>query len=166
MSLCHNPLQIESSMDSFTINPDEDFNFGGHVVPRHHIVFQTRFSVLFVNLRPFLPNHLLASTRILHRRLQDLSVDECADLFDSVRLATIVLGNTYAGSTIGIQDGLYAGQSVHQVHVHIVPRNSGQARVALDAERKDRSFEEMYEETERLRPLFDDAYNRLLLSQH
>eukprot|EP00866_Antonospora_locustae_P000668 jgi/Antlo1/668/1187 len=150
-------------MDDFTTNPDADFNFGGHVVSRHHIVFQTRFSVLFVNLKPFLPNHLLVSPRLSHRRLQDLSEGECADLFDSVRLATIVLGRKYAGSTIGIQDGFYAGQSVCHVHVHIVPRNSGQVGVTLDAERKNRSFEEMREEAEHLRHLFDDAHNHLLI---
>lgn len=152
-------------MDGFTTDPDADFNFGGHVVPRHHIVFQTRLSVLFVNLRPFMPNHLLASPRRLHRRLQDLSADECADLFDSVRLATTVLGRTYAGTTIGIQDGLHAGQSVHHVHVHIVPRNRGQVRVVLDAERKDRSFEEMREEAEHLRHLFENAHSHILHAQ-
>ncbi|KAL0265783.1 UNVERIFIED_CONTAM: hypothetical protein PYX00_011498 [Menopon gallinae] len=169
--LVHPPVEVVASertleeiapMKGFTTSPDAGFIFGGHPVSGSHIVFQTELSVLFVNLRPFQPNHLLVSPRFPHKRLEDLSKEECTDLFGSVRLATIVLSRTYSGTTIGIQDGLHAGQSVHHVHVHVVPRSCEQIRVLLDVERKNRSFVEMHEEASYLRSLFADAHRRLL----
>lgn len=78
------------------------------------------------------------------------------------------------GMTFAIQDGPVAGQSVPHVHVHILPRRTGDferndqvyeeldksklsRKVTMDADkdRKPRSLNEMAQEAASLRPLYD-----------
>ena len=54
--------------------------------------------------------------------------EEHVDLFQSVRVVSNALEKHYSADAlnIAIQDGKDAGQSVPHVHVHILPRKSGQ----------------------------------------
>jgi bis(5'-adenosyl)-triphosphatase len=77
-----------------------------------------------VNLKPLLPGHVLICPQRVVPRLADLSPEEISDLFLSVQKVTRVLAGVYkaSGSTISLQDGPVAGQSVPHVHVHVLPR--------------------------------------------
>lgn len=138
-------------MASFTTDPASDFDFGGYVVSRHSIVLCTELSVVFVNLRPFMPNHLLLSPLSPRKRIADLSQAEFIDLFEVARALTASLASVYGGFTLGIQDGSSAGQTVSHVHLHLVPRSSENGSVGLDATRWDRTREDMWAEAGSLR---------------
>lgn len=60
-------------------------------------------------------------------RLGQLTPAQTADLFATVRRLTPTLSRLYHASAfnIAIQDGEAAGQSVPHVHVHVIPRKSG-----------------------------------------
>ena len=61
------------------------------------------------------------------KRLADLSVDEVQDLFMTVIEAQKLTESYFksSSSTISVQDGAEAGQTVEHVHVHILPRHMG-----------------------------------------
>ena len=95
-------------------------------------------SAAIVNLRPIVPGHVLVvSTRVVPR-LSDLSAEEYADLWTTVRSVQDMLtrrcladggGNGDDAAppafNVAVQDGPSAGQSVPHVHVHILPRIAG-----------------------------------------
>lgn len=155
------PIKLAHLMQGFTTECDSGFNFGGHAISARAIVLKTRLSVIFVNLRPFKPNHLLVSPTSPHKRFHSLSSEECVDLFECVRLTLLALGNTYDGYSIGIQDGEHAGQTVSHVHVHIVPRGqTSQSRFTFDAERRNRTLESMQEEADYLKPILGGIFRK------
>lgn len=57
-------------------------------------------------------------------RVSDLTPDETADLFLTVRKVGRMIERVFGASSlnIAIQDGVDAGQSVAHVHTHIIPR--------------------------------------------
>jgi len=84
----------------------------------------TGLTVAFVNLKPLVRGHVLVVPRRPVATLEELEDNELVDLFRSVRIIQNVLETHYGAtaSTLGIQDGQSAGQSVPHVHVHILPR--------------------------------------------
>ncbi|KAL3531006.1 hypothetical protein ACH5RR_010328 [Cinchona calisaya] len=109
------------------------------------------------------------------KRYVDLTADETSDLWLTAQKVGCELESYHRSSslTFAIQDGLQAGQTVPHVHIHILPRKSGdfekndeiydaidveekalKQKLDLDKERKDRNLEEMAEEAQEYRKLF------------
>lgn len=97
------------------------------------VFLTTPHSFALVNLKPLIPGHVLVCPHNPHRRLTDLTPTETADLFTTVQLTQRLMARAHfrapepeAGSfSIAVQDGAEAGQTVPHVHVHVVPRTSG-----------------------------------------
>ena len=72
-------------------------------------------------------------------RMRDLTSEELADLFLTVQRAQRLTEAHFGAeaSTVSIQDGEEAGQTVKHLHVHILPRKSG------DFERNDDVYERL-----------------------
>lgn len=84
------------------------------------------FELNLTNTDKFNTDVLVASRRPV-KRLKDLLPDEAADFFDTVlkvQKITEIYHQTMS-STVTIQDGEYAGQTVKHVHCHIMPRKEG-----------------------------------------
>ncbi len=107
----------------------ESFKFGENIdIPASAVVFETPLSFVSVNKKPVLPGHLLViPKRNTARRIADLNAEEVADLFLAVQQAQKVTETHFGArsSTVTVQDGAEAGQTVKHVHVHILPRRSG-----------------------------------------
>ncbi|KAK2980417.1 hypothetical protein RJ640_025263 [Escallonia rubra] len=109
------------------------------------------------------------------KRFVDLTTDETSDLWITAKKVGSRLEHHHKASslTFAIQDGPEAGQTVPHVHIHIIPRRSGdfenndeiydaidlkekelKQKLDLDKERKDRSLEEMVREADEYRNLF------------
>lgn len=136
--------------------------FGAHIVPEEHVVKKTDHAYVFVNLRPFLPYHLLVSPIRRVTRLKDLSPEESAGLFALLQDAMAALDSLGTAWTVTLQDGKAAGQTVEHVHIHLIPRkdrdlarnNDIYEKINIDIDRPNRSFEEMAEEAKLLRGYF------------
>ncbi|KAH6895420.1 HIT-like domain-containing protein [Thelonectria olida] len=97
------------------------------------VFLTTPHSFAVVNLKPIIPGHVLVCPHAPHRRLTDLTAEETADLFTTVQLMQRLLARAYfpapvpdAGSfSVAVQDGAAAGQTVPHVHVHVIPRQTG-----------------------------------------
>lgn len=100
----------------FPINSSQAF----HISP-------TRLTYALVNLRPLMPGHTLVCPVRRVPRLSELSDNETADLFLTVKRISCMLEKVYQADAlnVAIQDGAEAGQSVNHVHVHIIPRRKG-----------------------------------------
>ena len=143
------------------------FRFADIDIPGKSVVFTSRCSLVLVNRKPVVPGHLLVIPKIPARRVQDLDVDQVQDLFLTVQAAQKLSESFFQAesSTLSVQDGPDAGQTVAHVHVHILPRKPGDFANNDDIydelhthDKGDnvqwRSYEEMFEEALRLRQHF------------
>ncbi|KAH7283381.1 hypothetical protein KP509_34G004100 [Ceratopteris richardii] len=151
--------------------------FGPYRISSGEIFLKTTHSFAFVNLRPVVPGNVLVCSKRVVPRFVDLTDEEVIDLWTTAKRVGAKIEPHYgAGSlTFGIQDGVYAGQTVPHVHVHILPRKEGdfeildevydeldrkerelKKRLDAEAERKDRDREEMVAEAAELRKLFEE----------
>lgn len=106
----------------------EDFAFGNTALVKSYQVFaKTQFSIGFLNHRPVLPGHVLvAPLRSGAYRLSDLTDAEVYDMFKLAKRVQQAVEKIHGAtsSTVAIQDGPEAGQSIEHLHVHILPRKS------------------------------------------
>lgn len=107
---------------------------------------------------------LVASRRNVCR-LKELRPDEIADLFQTVCKVQRMLEHVHSttSSTVTVQDGELAGQTVRHVHCHVMPRRAGdftnnddiyvalERHDTVDTEKPRRPVDEMSAEAERYR---------------
>ncbi|QLG70473.1 hypothetical protein HG535_0A04130 [Zygotorulaspora mrakii] len=89
------------------------------------VFLKTHYSYALVNLKPLVPGHVLVvPLRTQAIRLSDLSTEESIDFFQTVQLVQKFIYWQYKADSmnIAIQDGPEAGQTVPQLHAHIIPR--------------------------------------------
>ncbi|XP_021264716.1 bis(5'-adenosyl)-triphosphatase [Numida meleagris] len=101
--------------------------FGQHFIKPSVVFLKTELSFALVNRKPVVPGHVLVCPLRPVERFRDLCPEEVADLFCTAqRVGNAVEKHFCATSlTIAIQDGPEAGQTVKHVHVHVLPRRSG-----------------------------------------
>jgi bis(5'-adenosyl)-triphosphatase len=157
-----------SSNNSNAANSDNnndnsgDAYFGKFAIPAASIFYRSpsELSIAFVNLRPIVPGHVLVMSARAVARLEDLTDEEHDDMWRTVRVVQGILKQQYADNAnaaktasdktasssasslsfnVAVQDGRAAGQSVPHVHVHILPRSSG------DFARNDDIYQELEE---------------------
>lgn len=113
--------------------------FGQHIIKASAVFLQTELSFALVNRKPVVPGHVLVCPLRPVERFRDLRPEEVSDLFSTTqRVANLVEKHFQASSlTIAVQDGPEAGQTVKHVHVHVLPRKTG------DFERNDNVYDEV-----------------------
>ncbi|KAH9504368.1 Nitrilase and fragile histidine triad fusion protein NitFhit [Bulinus truncatus] len=126
---------------SSVIPPDDQpvYQFGHMTVRSSQVFYRTPLSMAFVNIKPVLPGHVLVSPIRPAASLSDLSPAEVSDLFTTAQYVASVVKRHFdvPSSTVAVQDGKGAGQTVQHVHVHIVPRKHG------DLENNDDIYDEL-----------------------
>uniref|UniRef100_A0A0N5A7V0 Nitrilase and fragile histidine triad fusion protein NitFhit n=1 Tax=Syphacia muris TaxID=451379 RepID=A0A0N5A7V0_9BILA len=104
-----------------------ELRFGDNIISPDVVFVRTPYSFAFVNHKPVLPGHVLVSPIRMVHRLTDLTDCETADLFIVAKKIQAMLEKYYgtSSSSVAVQDGPHAGQTVPHVHVHILPRKEG-----------------------------------------
>uniref|UniRef100_A0A8R1IGC1 bis(5'-adenosyl)-triphosphatase n=1 Tax=Caenorhabditis japonica TaxID=281687 RepID=A0A8R1IGC1_CAEJA len=164
------PVFTHRRADLYTLHVNEktdseDLKFATFPIPAAHIFYSTTHTFAFVNLKPVTDGHVLISPKRVTQHLTDLSDEETADLFIVAKKVQKMLETHHnvQASTICVQDGKEAGQTVPHVHIHILARRTGDfgdneiyqklASHDKEPERKPRSSEQMAEEAEIYRKL-------------
>lgn len=116
-------------VDNRQILPDcrPTYMFADKIILSSTVFYCTKYSFAFTNIRCVVPGHVLVSTIRCVKRLENLTPEEIADIFQTVVKVQKVMELVYnsSSSTICVQDGKYAGQTVPHVHCHILPRRQG-----------------------------------------
>jgi diadenosine tetraphosphate (Ap4A) HIT family hydrolase len=85
----------------------------------------SEYAAAFLDGFPSTPGHLLVVPRRHVARLDELSLKETADLWDLVMRRLRVMAPGCDAVNVGVNDGPAAGQTIGHVHVHLIPRRSG-----------------------------------------
>lgn len=116
-------ISASVSAPTLPITP-EVFYFSTKAVYSSTVFIETTICFGFTNIRCVVPGHCLVATKRIVPRLHLLNPQEISDLFitvTSVQRAVEEMHNC-TSSTIVVQDGPDAGQTIPHVHVHILPR--------------------------------------------
>ena len=94
------------------------------------IVAEDELTITVRDICPVSPGHTLVIARRHVSSLFDLTADEAAALFRAVSRARLELDGEHRpdGYNVGVNVGAAAGQSIWHVHVHVIPRYSGDTR--------------------------------------
>ncbi|MFZ0515357.1 MAG: HIT family protein [Candidatus Nitrosopolaris sp.] len=91
------------------------------------IISQNDNAIAFLDAYPLSVGHTLIIPKRHYSKIQDMSREYSSAIFDmlSVVTAPIEEASRVKASTIAIHNGLEAGQEILHVHIHIIPRISG-----------------------------------------
>ncbi|KAJ6645366.1 Nitrilase and fragile histidine triad fusion protein NitFhit [Pseudolycoriella hygida] len=123
-----NDIYSLSVMSKKFVSPStKDFVFEKYPIPHETIFYESNHSLAFTNIRCVVPGHVLVASRRSAKRLKDLAPDEVADFFQTVCIVQKMTESYHQtnSSTVTVQDGEFAGQTVKHLHCHIMPRRPG-----------------------------------------
>ncbi len=103
----------------------EGIEQSGYPDDETYIVWRGEHSFAILNIFPYTNGHLMVLPRQAMASVLDLSPELYADLWATVRLATIAVTKAFGphGINIGLNEGTAGGGSVpDHLHVHVVPR--------------------------------------------
>ena len=89
------------------------------------IIQETTHSVAFLDAFPLAKGHTLVIPKNHHVKIQDMSDEENSDLFSLVHKVLSKVDRLTGATLVAIHNGKDAGQEIPHVHVHLVPRNTG-----------------------------------------
>jgi len=92
---------------------------------------ETEYSVSFLDTFPLAKGHVLVIPKNHHQKIQDMSMQENADLFSLVHDMVFNVDNITGSTLVAIHNGEDAGQEIPHVHVHLVPRSKNDSAGAI-----------------------------------
>lgn len=98
--------------------------FEKYPIDKRTIFCESENCFAFTNIRCVVPGHVLVATKRIIPRLCDMTQEEAKDFFLMTLKVQKALETHYQvqSSTVTVQDGPDAGQTVKHVHCHIMPR--------------------------------------------
>ncbi|KAL7015329.1 hypothetical protein ACKWTF_016403 [Chironomus riparius] len=113
--------------NEFSVPNELPFIFEKYPIDPRTIFYETEHCVAFTNIRCVVPGHVLIATKRLIPRVEDMNEAETHELFDAACKISKVLDEYHdaKSTTITVQDGEFAGQTVKHVHCHVMPRKPG-----------------------------------------
>lgn len=111
---------------------------GGKIPAR--VLVQNDRAMALLDAFPLAAGHTLVIPKSHYAKIQDMSERDAMAVFEITwKVAGAVESGSQAGaSTIAIHNGSEAGQEIPHVHVHIVPRKSGDGAGAIHSMFKNR----------------------------
>lgn len=103
--------------------------FGFIPLTTGQIFYMSTYCYCTVNLKPFVPGHILVLSRRPVLSVDQLTDVESANLMQTVARAMRMLKKYYHTDsvTVAIQDGKPAGMTIPHLHVHLMPRRENDA---------------------------------------
>ncbi len=91
-----------------------------------HVVYEDQSTIAFLDVGPLSEGHLLLVPREHYAKLSDLPAELAADLGSRIPLLGRALMKVASASAFNVlcNEGAEAGQVVHHVHFHLIPRRA------------------------------------------
>ncbi len=87
------------------------------------IIFETEKSLAFMDAFPLTKGHSLVVTKTHYEKIQDISKEDNADLFETVRRTISKVDKISNATLLAVHNGKQSGQEIPHVHVHLIPRS-------------------------------------------
>ncbi len=88
-------------------------------------IMETDKSLAFLDAFPLTKGHSLVIPKTHYEKVQNMTTEDNADLFETVRQVTSKIDNIVGAELLAIHNGEESGQEIPHVHVHIIPRRKG-----------------------------------------
>ncbi len=88
-------------------------------------IMETDKSLAFLDAFPLTKGHSLVIPKTHYEKVQNMTPEDNADLFETVRQVTSKIDNIAGAELLAIHNGEESGQEIPHVHVHIIPRRKG-----------------------------------------
>jgi len=91
------------------------------------VIYEDEFVLGFLDINPCTPGHAVVIPKTHAGNIIDLKAELVGPLFSAVKKLTEKLQKALSpqGFTIGINQGSMAGQAIDHLHIHIIPRYTG-----------------------------------------
>ena len=91
------------------------------------VIYEDASAFSFLDIRPCSPGHALILPKSHAATILEVPEKDLGGLFTAVRRVTEKLERALApsGFTIGINHGILAGQAIDHLHIHVIPRYTG-----------------------------------------
>ena len=89
------------------------------------IVIETEKSIAFLDTFPLSRGHTLIIPKHHYEKVQDITVDDNTDLFETLHKVIAKVDKITGSTLLAIHNGKGSGQEIPHVHVHLIPRKSG-----------------------------------------
>ena len=86
------------------------------------IITETKNSIAFLDTFPLSRGHTLVIPKNHYERVQDMTVDDNTDLFNTVQNVTSKVDRITGSTLLAVHNGKASGQEIPHVHVHLIPR--------------------------------------------
>ena len=87
------------------------------------IIVETEKSLAFMDAFPLTKGHSLVIPKTHYEKIQDISSEDNADLFETVRKVISKVDKITNATLLAIHNGKESGQEIPHVHVHLIPRS-------------------------------------------
>ena len=87
------------------------------------IIAETESSLAFLDAFPLAKGHTLVIPKKHYEKIQDISQNDNADLFETVRKVITKVDKLTDATLVAVHNGKKSGQEVPHVHVHLIPRS-------------------------------------------
>lgn len=96
-------------------------------LPNERIVSETTLTITLRDGYPVSPGHTLIILKRHVPAIFDITTDEHREMFQALAQAKEALETDFKpdGYNIGINQGMVAGQTVMHLHIHLIPRYTG-----------------------------------------
>ncbi len=88
------------------------------------IILETSKSLAFMDAFPLTKGHSLVIPKTHYEKIQDISSEDNADLFETVRKTIAKVDKITNATLLAVHNGKESGQEIPHVHVHLIPRSS------------------------------------------
>lgn len=88
------------------------------------IIAETEKSMAFIDAFPLTKGHSLVIPKNHYEKVQDISSDDNADLFETVRKVISKVDKISNATLLAVHNGKESGQEIPHVHVHLIPRSN------------------------------------------
>ncbi len=103
-------------------------------------IAETKDALSFLDAFPLAPGHAIVIPKAHYRLIEEMPGPEAAEMFGLAQKISAKISGSIGAALIAIHNGKGSGQEIPHVHMHLVPRSSGDGAGAIHSMFKAKKF--------------------------